>query len=145
MSSYPVYSAFHATLATWTTTPVYYENEFFDPPLDGSGAPLPFVYVEVFGDTFNQETTGSPGSNLWLEEGVTYLHVMVPSGAGTGTARQYVDDLIALFREVPLSTTGGELVMTQMSKGAGEPGKDFPNHWAQTATIHWHVRTVTRA
>jgi hypothetical protein len=146
MSSYPVFHAFHDRLtAGWTSTPLHFENENIDLPVDGNGAALPFVYVEIYGDTLAQETMGAPGANHWLEEGVAYVYVMTPSGTGSAAARQSADTLLALFREVPLPTTNGTVFMPELSVGAGEPGKDFPNYWALAVTIHWHVRSITGA
>jgi hypothetical protein len=136
MSTPTVYDAFEVRLrSNWTTTPLVFENEFHQIP----GQPEPFVFVEIFGDTFNQETTGAPQANMWLETGATYMHVMVPSGQGSRLARQYANSLLYLFREQAVDG----LIMTEMSVGAGDPGKDFPNHWALTATILWQRRDIT--
>lgn len=137
MSSLTAYDAFASRLAAWGTTPVRFENEFCQDLLD-SNCPA-FVYVEVFGDTYDQDTMGAYQANEWLERGVTYLHVMTPSGQGSRQARQYANSLLYLFREQPIAT----LFMPEMSIGAGEPGKDFPNYFAITASIFWHRRDIT--
>lgn len=144
MSSYNVYQAFHDRLTgSWTQTLLCFENENIEAPYDANGAPLPFVYVEIYGDDLYQETVGAPGDNQWLEQGVTYIHVMVPSFTGTAAARQSADEIANLFRESPLATDAGNIHIPEMSIGGGEPGKDFPNFWALTITMHWHVRTIT--
>jgi hypothetical protein len=135
MSSPTTYDAFVARLAAWTTTPVIYENQFYALPDE----PAAFVYVEIFGDAYAQETMGAPQANIWVEQGVTYLHVMVPSGRGSSAARTCANDLLYLFREQPLSG----LFMPEMSIGAGDPGRDFPDYWALTATIFWYRRDIT--
>lgn len=144
MASAAVYDAFETTLrAGWVHTELVFENEFAQHLLD---AGLPFVYVEIYGDTLDQETFGAPGANMWLERGWTYLHVMVKSGDGSRQARIWASELASLFREIPIvvdPATGEQLFMPEMSIGAGEPGEDFPNYWALTVTIHWRRRDIT--
>lgn len=135
MSSLTAYDAFANRLGDWTETAVIYENDFYPLPDE----PVPFVFVEIFGDSYDQETTGAPQANHWLEQGVTYLHVMVPSGRGSRAARTFANDLLYLFREQPIST----LFMSEMSIGAGDPGRNFPGYWALTATIFWSRRDIT--
>jgi hypothetical protein len=117
----------------WNTTPVVYENKFHEP----TGAA--FVYVEVFDDSLAQETIGAPGNNLWVESGTVYLHVMVPSGGGSETARSHAFSLKQLFREQDI----GGLKITEMSIGSGEPGRDFPNYWALTLTLYYRRDDIT--
>ncbi len=136
MSSLTVYDAFEQRLRTeWATTPLVFENEFHEL----ADIPTPFVYVEVFGDTYDQDTLGAPQQNEWLEQGVTYMHVMTPSGQGSRLARQYANSLLYLFREQPI----GNLIMPEMSIGAGDPGKNWPGYWAMSATIFWRRRDIT--
>lgn len=134
MSSPEAYDAFADRLAAWTTTPVVFENQFYEP----TGAA--FVYVEVYGESYDQETTGAPEANMWEERGSTYINVLTPSGAGTTTARAYAKSLMYLFREQDI---GAGINMTEMSIGAGQPGDDFPNYWAMTLTISWRRFDIT--
>lgn len=139
MSSPAAFDAFHAKLTTdWTATPIKFENEYLETILQEVD-PITFVYVEIFGDSYNQDSVGSPGSNTWLEQGVTYLHVMTPSGTGSSAARVHANNLLNLFREQSIEG----LRMPEMSIGEGDPGRDFANHWAMTASIHWHRYDIT--
>lgn len=144
MSSAAVYDAFEVTLReNWTDTALVFENEFAQDLMDAGS---PFVYVEIYGDELRQETVGAPGANMWLETGWTYLHVMTKSGDGSRQARIWASKLLGLFREQPIvvdGITGEALFMPEMSIGAGDPGTDFPNYWAMTATIRWRRRDVT--
>jgi hypothetical protein len=136
MSSPTAFDAIKNRLAeAWTATPVWFENELQELP----GDPDAFVYAEVFGDSFGQETTGAPGENLWEEAGTAYLHVFVPAGTGSRLARQHAHDLQQLFREQDV----GGLKIVEMSLGAGEPGRTFPNYWAMTLTIFWRRYDIT--
>ena len=134
MSSPSTYDAFAARLAAFTGATVVFENEDYE-----TEAQTPFVYVEIVGSTYSQDTFGAPQANMWLEQGITYLHVMTPNGTGSRAARVLANDLLQLFREQPI----GELFMPEMSIGAGEPGKDFANYFALTATIEWQRRDIT--
>lgn len=136
MSSPTAFDAIKARLNDFAALPVRYEN---DPVQDLIEAGTPaWVYVEVWGDNYRQDTMGAPGANMWEESGVAYLHVMTPSLEGSRTARQHAEALSYLFRE---QDTG--LLITEMSIGAGEPGRDFPNFWALTLTIWWSRRDIT--
>jgi hypothetical protein len=33
--------------------------------------------------------------------------------------------------------------MPEMSIGAGDPGRDFPNYWAMTTTVFWRRWDIT--
>lgn len=144
MSSPAVYDAFEARLrAAWAATPLAFENENWQAYAEATS---PFVFVEIYGDTLDQETMGAPGANMWLERGSTYMHVMTPSGQGSRQARIWANDLLNLFREQPIVTdpsNGETLRMVEMSLGAGQPGEDVPNYWAFTATIHWYRYDIT--
>jgi hypothetical protein len=64
---------------------------------------------------------------------------MTPSGRGSRTARDYCNKLLYLFREQPIA----QLFMPEMSIGAGDPGRDFPDYFAMTASIFWYRRDIT--
>lgn len=137
MSSLASYDAFETRLKTaWTDTALVFENEPFQLPDD----PAPFVYVEIFGDEFPQDSIGAPGNNLFREAGTTFLHVMVPDNTGTRDARTHADGLANLFRE---KATDG-VKIDDMSIGNGDPGRPFPNYWAMTVTLWWHRHEFTQ-
>jgi hypothetical protein len=137
MASEKTYDLFANRLASWTATPLLYENEATQHVLEA--APAAFVFVEMYGDMLDQETMGAPGANMWVEVGQTWLHVLTKSGTGSRAARAHASALLNLFREQEV----GGLIMTEMSIGAGEPGQNFPNYWAMTATISWSRRDIT--
>lgn len=137
MSSLITYDAFEDRLkAAWTATALVFENEPFQTPDE----PAPFVFVEIFGDEYPQESMGAPGRNLFREAGMTYLHVMVPDNTGTRDARAHAEALANLFRE---KDTAG-VKIDDMSIGSGEPGREFPNYWAMTVTLWWHRYDFTQ-
>lgn len=121
---------------SWAETDLVFENEDYELP----GVPTEFVYVEIVGDMYEQETFGAPGNNLWLESGSVELHVMTPVGIGSRNARGIGERLSALFRERPL----GDIIFGVMSIGAGQPGKDFANYFAITVSIEWGRQDITQ-
>lgn len=131
MSSPDVYDRLEAYLrAEWSATPLVFENEEW--PLD-EGEPAAFVYVEIFGNFYSQESVGDPGNNLWRETGTMQMHVLVPNATGTRSARTYAKALVALFREVEVDGVR----FREMSIGAGEPGMPTGNYFPMTATVDW--------
>jgi hypothetical protein len=141
MSSPEAFDAFKAVLDDYAAQdgalPVRFENDYAQDLLEGNTEA--WVYVEIYGDSYDQDTMGAPGANAWEERGATYLHVMTPSGSGSRDGRVYANQLLYLFRERPI----GNLFMPEMSIGAGDPGRDFPNYYSTAATIFWTRRDVT--
>jgi hypothetical protein len=118
-------------IANWTTTPLVFENEEYQT----ADNPTAFVFVEIWGDFFDQASigSGSRDSNLWREEGALHLHVMTPNGSGSTVARTYATTLVGLFRGLDI----GRLTFREASIGAGDPGRQFANYYAMTCTIAW--------
>jgi hypothetical protein len=114
----------------WTTTALVFENEDEPDPL-----PDYFVYVEIVGTFYMQASIGaSPTStNLWREGGVIFLHVMARNNIGSLKARTYAKQLADLFR----GNEEAGVRPRDMSIGAGDPGRDFPNYFAMSVTIGW--------
>lgn len=131
MSSPEAFIVISAVLSAWTTTPVVFENVDYQLPDEPSN----FVFVEVYGDFFDQASIGAEprSSNLWREGGQLYLHVMTRNGTGTDAARQIAKDLVNLFRGQDIDG----VTFRDASIGAGEPGRDFANYFAMTATVNW--------
>jgi hypothetical protein len=138
MSSDAVYSAIRAYLEpAWTATPLAWENENFEMPVDGVGNRLPWVAVEITGNLYSQASigAGSASANLWREEGLLWLHVFVPSGSGSLVARQYARQLADLFRGLSLSA--GTLRFRDASIGRGQPGNEDGTVWGLSVSIDW--------
>lgn len=129
MSSDAVFSAVKAFLdAEWTATSLCYENETFDLPQP----PAAFVLVEMYADFDQQITigTGSPTTEVWRESGAVLLHVMVPTGTGSLTARQHATALADLFRGRLLA--GETIRFYDLSIGLGGPGSEDGTYWRLT-------------
>lgn len=83
----------------WSTTPIAFQNENFEPPADpNSGAPVPWVFLEVIGNQSEQRSVGTPGSQEWLYEGHILAHVFVPVNSGVALAQGHAVAVGEIFR-----------------------------------------------
>jgi hypothetical protein len=84
--------------ATWVvdhpTIPVLYPNDPNPRPRDGS----PFVRVDFPLTREAEGSLGSPGSNLWRQEGVFRVLVYVAKGAGTDELNDWTAEIEGAFR-----------------------------------------------
>ncbi|MCO5080881.1 MAG: DUF4128 domain-containing protein [Rhizobiaceae bacterium] len=132
MSSPAAFTGIETYLRTnWTATPIHFENE----PWNLAASPAHFLYVEMFGDFYDQASIGADpqDANLFRENGQVYVHVMTLRGIGTGQARTYAKQIVDLFRgneEAGVRPRG-------MSIGASEPGEQDGNYFRLTVTIDW--------
>ncbi|MER9471089.1 hypothetical protein [Mesorhizobium sp. M0520] len=115
----------------WNVTPVVFENDDYQLP----DVPGEFVYVEIYGDFYDQISLGAERreDNLWREGGQVYLHVMTPNGTGSRRARVLAKQLIGLFRGQDIDA----VTFRDASIGAGDPGRAFANYYAMTATVNF--------
>lgn len=133
MASAAAFDAVHDQLvALWTTTDLVFENEDWPTP----DVPAAFVYVEVYGDFYDQASIGArtQADNLWREGGSVYLHVMTLKGIGSRDARVLAKQLADIFRGQEI----GGVRFRNASIGAGEPATSPPgSYFAMTATIEF--------
>ncbi len=132
MASDVVYEAIKAYLTSaWTETAIEWENEAFQEPADG------WVAVEISGTSYAQQSIGADeqAENRWDEDGVLWLHVIVPTGTGSVTARRRAKQLADLFRGARLLSDGLEFL--DASIGAGDRGVKEDPHWMITVSVDW--------
>jgi hypothetical protein len=117
---------------SWTTTPIRWENEAFTLPDH-----TPFVSVEMTGTLYGQESFGASTQalNRWDEEGVLWLHVLVPDGSGGHTVRLYAKQLADLFRGKTLLS--GSLEFRDAFIGRGVAGVETGNWYRLSTYINW--------
>ncbi|MER9130676.1 hypothetical protein [Mesorhizobium sp. M0768] len=115
----------------WNITPVVFENDDYQLP----DVPTEFVYVEIYGDFFDQFSLGAEPreDNLWREGGQVYLHVMTPNGTGSRRARVLAKQLVGLFWGQDIDA----VTFRDASIGAGDPGRTFANYYAMTAIVNF--------
>lgn len=134
MASDQVYDAVRGYLAArWTETPIVWENEDFTRP-----DPLaPWVAVEIAGSLYSQESVGADvqAANRWDEAGTLFLHVFVPAGTGSSTARRHCKTLADLFRGARLMDDALEFL--DASIGFGEPGDEEGVTYRVSVSVDW--------
>ncbi|MER9710172.1 hypothetical protein NKJ13_07870 [Mesorhizobium sp. M0174] len=115
----------------WNITPVVFENDDYQLP----DVPTEFVYVEIYGDFYDQISLGAEPreDNLWREGGQVYLHLMTPNNTGSRRARVLAKQLVGLFRGQDIEG----VTFRDASIGAGDPGRTFANYYAMTATVNF--------
>lgn len=137
MSSSEVFTAIKDYLtASWTTTPISYENEEFAPPI-ANGVSGPWIAVEVSGTFYDQASIGSgtASANLWREEGQLWIHVYVATGSGSLVVRQYAKQIVDLFRGKSLLSDS--LRFRDASIGMGHPGDEDGRYWGLSCSVDW--------
>jgi len=135
MPSDVVYDAVRAHLgANWSETDIAWENENFVPPVEAG-----WVAVEVSGTTYAQQSIGAEtqAANRWDEEGVLWVHVFVPTGTGSSTARRRAKAIADIFRGAKLLDDA--LEFTDASIGLGDVGDDAGATWSITVSIDWRL------
>lgn len=95
MASAAVVTAVEARLAAnFTRCPVVSLNLLGTAPDDGS----PFLTVQYPVANGQQQSIGSPGANVWREDGAFRLILNIRRAQGVTEGMQWADELAALFR-----------------------------------------------
>lgn len=126
--------------ANWTTTPIAYQNEPFEPPTDpNSGAPAPWVFLEVIGNDAELRAAGTPGDHVWIYRGHVYVHVFVPINSGAGLAQQYAVTIGEIFRAAGFANDGqGSIVRTGIDPAPRTDGggtSDDTGNWYRVTMV----------
>lgn len=130
--------------AAWgVTTPIGEEN---DPPpttVDGSGNPVPWVYIEVVGTASTIIGTGTPGNQTVVDDGLITIHAFAPAGSGRVIARQNALAAGEIFRVKKFyESEPATYVRTWTPRMlGGGPGSDDGLWWRQSVVIpfeFWH-------
>ena len=119
--------------SAWTATPVAFQNEPFDKP----NPPSPWVYFEVLGNQSEIRGAGTPGDNIWLDEGHILIHVFVPVNSGDAQARAHAVAAGEIFRAAGFYNDGqGSIVRTAAPRvDGGGTASDDGNWFRMTCVI----------
>lgn len=127
--------------SNWTTTPVAVQNSAPPsqpwPPVDQSGNPTPWVFLEVIGNGSAPHATGIPGAQIWLYRGHVYVHVFVRTNSGADLAQQYAVTIGEIFRNKKFYDTTPPTYLrtiTPQTDGGGN-ADDFTGWWRVTCCI----------
>lgn len=72
----------------WVTTPIKWEEISFDPPVDATNKPLPYIAFVLRNGSSEDIALGS--DNPWQRyAGVVMVHIFTPELTGIGLATQY--------------------------------------------------------
>lgn len=127
-------------VANWTTTPISFQNEPFEPPVDpNSGNPAPWVALEVIGNESELRAAGTPGDHVWIYRGHILAHVYVPVNDGIALAQQYAVTIGEIFRAASFYNDGqGNILRTGIDPAprtdGGGSGDDEGNWYRVTMT-----------
>lgn len=115
---------------SWTTTPIRWENEPYDPTAE-------FVDVEMTGTAYGQQSIGAStqAANRWDEEGVLWLHVLVPINTGGSLARTHAKALADKFRGLTLLSNS--LEFRDAFIGRGQTGFEDGAFYRVSVYINW--------
>lgn len=136
MSSDVVFAAVQEYLTTnFSAVPLTYENDLFDPPSPNAANPI-WIYVEVYGVTYNQASMGSgtPQTDLFREEGAVLFHIMSPINTGSLKARQIGTVLVSLFKGLRIEP---DIRFGDLSIGEGTVQLEQGNWWPMTCRVLW--------
>lgn len=89
----------------WTSTQIQYPNTIRDMSAYGSWVSINIVSIMADRITI----TGSTSTGI-LYKGEVIVNVYRGLNKGTGTVKQYIDDIINLFRYVQLTIDGGNTI-----------------------------------
>ncbi len=120
----------------WSTTPVGWAGGPA-PATTSNGALAPWVLGEVINTSSGLRAAGTPGSNVWLYEGLIYLHVFVPTQETTSAALalQHAVALGEIFRAKAFyNATPGYMVRTWSPKHDGGGKGDDEGLWFRVTT-----------
>lgn len=106
MARLAVMTAFRARLAAnWDTSKalIIEANEEGQIPLQ----PVPWIMLQFPTALEEPKSVGSPGSNVYREDGAARIVIAVPRGRSTVIAETLADELATMFRAVPPSAMDG--------------------------------------
>jgi hypothetical protein len=117
-------------VANWTTTPIAFQNEPFEQPIDpNSGNPAPWVFLEVIGNDSELRGAGTPGDHVWLYRGHVLVHVFVPVDSGASLAQQYAVSIGEIYRAAGFYGDDDNIVRTWAPRIDGGGSGDDEGNW----------------
>jgi hypothetical protein len=113
--------------------PLAWRNDPFDKPVDGNGAPLPFVALDVRWNGGETITIGAPGSNRVRREGHIWAFAFIAQGAGQNRAHQLAGEFAGIFENQDFAG----IVCEGMQPG-GEADSEDGNLYGQSAAVPFY-------
>lgn len=117
--------------AFWSRTEIRYLNDTFETPTDGT----PFLAVQYPVATEMQASIGAPGANLYREEGIVRLVLMIERGAGVIDWTAWLDDLRRHFR----GKSFGGVRTYEASPAVLDDRNDDGKYWALSCAVAYEA------
>lgn len=134
-------AAIEAKLASeWTTSPIYKDGELPPsqpwPPVNGSGEPQPFVFIEILDVDASIIGFGTPTNQTVLDSGLCKFHVLVPNDSGLATARAHAVAIGEIFRQKQFYNSDPTAYVRTLTPRIGrEASIDQGNYQSMTCTV----------
>jgi hypothetical protein len=114
--------------ASWSATPIAYDNVEFNPPVDGR-------YLSVTVDPGRTEVKGLGQPPLHRHEGQIVIRCMVPKGIGSAEALSMADQIAALFRHRTIGEARTRAASVSLEGGS------FDDYQATVSIPFWWEET----
>lgn len=135
MARAAVRSAFKARLAAnWTATLIIEPNEQGETPLET----VPFVSMQFPASKEEPRSIGSPGSNVYREDGGARIVIAVPRSMGVDSLFDYADQLATLFRALPPSSMNGVETFEVDGPFIDNTNDDGKYYWGAIVVAYTH-------
>ena len=112
--------------------PLSWPNEAFSKPVDGNGAPAPFVRIEVAWNTGEFVSIGSPGSNLARRMGHIWIFAFIAEGSGEALAHHLAAEAAEMFEGQDFS---GVVCQAMEPGGDASAETEDGNYFGQAASV----------
>lgn len=131
MASSAVIAAIETRVATyWTATPYYGLNTMGDPPADGSA----FLTIQYPVANASQISVGSPGAEVFREEGGVRFVLSIPRGAGVAYWQGLLEALLQHFRAAKFSGVNTWAPTSPVFDNSNDNG----NYWLLSAVAPYY-------
>lgn len=135
MASVAVMAAVEARVATyWTASDVFTPNTVGETPVDGT----PFLSVQYPVANNEQISVGSPGAEVFREEGGIRFVFSIPRGQGISYYQSLLEALMDHFRAKQFSS------VTTFAPSAAftDDSSDVGNYWLLTSVVPYQLNIL---
>jgi hypothetical protein len=127
--------------ANWTTSRIVLDTENPGdpwPPVDESGAPQPWVFVELLDSDASIIGFGTASNNSVLDSGLCKFHVMVPTGEGLAEARAHAVSIGEIFRQKTFFADEAGVAVRTLTPRIGREASVDEGQWvSMTCTVEY--------
>lgn len=125
--------------ANWTTSRIVLDGESGAdpwPPVDSTGRPAPWVFVELLDTDASIVGFGTVTNCTVLDSGLCKFHVMVPKEEGLSRARAHAVSIGEIFRQQQFFTSEAGVAVRTLTPRIGREASVDDGNWASmTCTV----------